>query len=123
MTQTQTEKRDELIQRIINNCGLSISHATMRNCDLIPVFLETLSILNPERAIEKFYGDADLDNALGDLDYGIENPYFDTDAATEVLNDLFDLLDENAPENYYFGAHIGDSSDYGFWLNEDAEVF
>jgi hypothetical protein len=32
-----------------------------------------------------------------------------------LLESLFDTLDNYSPEGYYFGAHPGDGSDYGFW--------
>lgn len=36
-----------------------------------------------------------------------------------VFEDMFDYLNEVAPKGMYFGAHIGDGSDYGFWSDED----
>jgi hypothetical protein len=44
-----------------------------------------------------------------------------------VWEDLFDQMNSIAPEGYYFGAHEGNGSDYGFWRTqfdaEDNELF
>lgn len=71
----------------------TISHGTMRPEDLIPKFLEVLEELNPEAGQE---------------------------AQSQFLSELFDLLDQEAPEGFYFGSHPGDGSDYGFWQMEEA---
>jgi hypothetical protein len=37
-----------------------------------------------------------------------------------VLNDeIWDAMNEIAPDGYYFGAHEGDGADYGFWFAEE----
>jgi hypothetical protein len=36
-----------------------------------------------------------------------------------TLESIFDALNELAPKNYYFGAHPGDSSDFGYWKIEE----
>ena len=41
-------KRDDIINQIVTNNGMSVSHATMRNEDLIPTFIEVLFALNRE---------------------------------------------------------------------------
>jgi hypothetical protein len=45
--------------------------------------------------------------------------YWSGDDVASDLEALFDALDEYAPPYFYFGAHPGDGSDYGFWLRED----
>jgi hypothetical protein len=41
----------------------------------------------------------------------------DSDAADEIIAELFDALDNCAQRegNYTFAAHEGDGSDFGFW--------
>ena len=83
----------------------SIIHGTLRPQDLVPAFADALRVLSPER----------LKNIVTLLPERDDHPWWETEECAEVLNDLFDLLNEYAPEGYYFGAHPGDGSDFGFW--------
>jgi hypothetical protein len=38
-----------------------------------------------------------------------------TEDWVDEVNELMDDLERLAPEGYYFGAHPGDGSDFGFW--------
>ena len=79
--------------------GQSLSHATLKPDDLIESFTSFLDT----------YG---VKYETGDLRIPDEADWF--------LNEtLFDLLNEIAPPNHYFGAHPGDGSDFGFWEIED----
>ena len=88
----------------------SISHGTMREEDLIPVFLDALKELSPARAerLRDEYADT-----LAHLEAFLE-PH-NVDEVSWLMHDLFDSLDANSPDGYYFGASEGDGSDYGFW--------
>lgn len=54
--------------------------------------------------------------------YASENEnaeWWDSEDAIHLLESLFDTLNDYAPEGYYFGAHSGGKSDYGFWKITD----
>lgn len=60
-------------------------------------------------------------NSLGIWNCGMNadaEDYFGTEDADYDLESLFDALNDYAPAYFYFGAHPGDGSDYGYWLSE-----
>lgn len=76
----------------------TLIHGTLRTEDLIPAFRVELARIDP--LAESAIVPADEDNP---------------DDRTEELAELFDALDRQAPDGWYFGAHEGDGSDFGFW--------
>lgn len=88
----------------------SLISATMRLEDLIPCFMReahTLASTDAERA------------QLDEIKKRKAAPgYYDSEDAAFNLEELFDLLNEAAPEGFYFGSHSWDGADFGFW--EDA---
>ena len=113
-------KRDEIINQIVMNNGMSVSHATMRNEDLIPTFVSVLFKLNPSKVRNLWQSDENLLQALCDKSAEIETSkeYWESDDATEVCEWLFDSLNAESPNGFYFGSNEGDLCDYGFWRNE-----
>jgi len=89
----------------------TVIHATMREEDLIPAFLEELKMLDPERAA--YYLERIPAEALEDEDH----IWWQTGEALWMVEELFDVLNEYAPPYVYFGANEGDGSDYGFWID------
>lgn len=86
----------------------SISSGTMRADDLIPAFAAELAYLDKD------------DNAFADLiREADETEDYDSEDAADILEELFEALNEFAPTYGYFGAHPGEGADYGFWLHED----
>lgn len=85
----------------------SISNGTMRAEDLCDTFAWELSTLARRagriREFSKLIKEAR------------------TEPDDDVVNDLFDALQEFAPPYGYFGAHPGDGSDYGFWMYGDMQ--
>lgn len=91
--------------------NMSLSHATMRTEDLISPFVDCL----------KEFGGMEEFGAI--IEYGeeiMQSGDYESDNAHYYLNeDLWNALNDIAPEGYYFGAHPGDGSDYGFWECEE----
>lgn len=91
----------------------SVSAGTHREQDLLPRFLGTLWELDRDRAEElKQQVPAEAFN-------DDEHPFWDSEEVAYLLEELFDLLNDYAPEGCYFGAHPGDGADFGFWQIED----
>ena len=93
--------------------NVSVSINTMRREDLIPAFVATLWAI-----------DSTMENPLASRLRGIEADmeqaeYYESEDSQYDLEWLFDILDMYAPDGYYFGAHPGDGSDYGFWAHEE----
>jgi len=93
--------------------NLSLSHGTMRNEDLIPCFLGFIKGFDVAKHNQ-------LLAELGEMALEYELfPLYEHPDIGEFTYNLFDVITEYAPSGYYFGAHQGDGSDYGFWEDED----
>jgi hypothetical protein len=91
----------------------TISHGTLRNEDLLIAFANELERLSSNGAIPPIVAEA---RGIAEQ---LVNGEDEEEAASEIVNDLCNYLDEYAPDYGYFGAHPGDGSDFGFWLSED----
>lgn len=95
---------------MLRNLG-SVSSGTMRPEDLIPTLISELKSQKPlARRHRRLVREINQRMNAGD--------YFELEDADRDLESLFDALNEYAPSYFYFGAHPGDGSDYGYWLSE-----
>jgi hypothetical protein len=78
----------------------------MRAEDLIPAFCDALDALGRHDCASMARS-------------AYEGAPCDADNLGYILDFLFNALDACAPRAYYFGAHPGDGSDYGFWQIEE----
>lgn len=86
----------------INQANIgTVSCGTMVDQDLFDAFISELEYLDPA--------------AHNDF---IEEMQDHGDSISDSVERLFDVLDEYAPDGAYFGAHVGDGCDYGFWQND-----
>lgn len=110
---------------------------SMLERDLIPAFMDVLKELDNDRYLVlceeyDYYETTDAnyctcpcycdnDDCTCPCKCGFEKDPFDfeTENAHYLLETLFDALNDCAPDNHYFGAHVGNGSDYGFWESED----
>lgn len=87
----------------------SISSGTLRAEDLIPEFAYELRRLR-----------GSLPRNIAKNITAFNNGKLEFDES-ELVDALMDELNQFAPPYAYFGAHIGDGADFGFWLSEDLE--
>lgn len=82
----------------------TLVHGTMRHEDVIPALV------------------AELERIGGYVDPTWSD--FDDETGPDILNEIFDELDRQSPEGFYYGAHFGDGSDFGLWpVEEDRDEF
>ena len=93
----------------------TISHGTLNPDDLIPTLLTYLKDMGKNSIVPLH-----LWPELGRKAEGIEALRIEPDIdPQEVVEDLFDAIQEFLPEGFYCGAHPGDGSDFGIWKHED----
>lgn len=105
----------------------SVSHATMRNEDLIPAFIDCLDGIKEAISMDQSRSEQErvaevsrIDDNLSKIEQRMhDDDYYESEEADYDLEHLFDELNNHAPDYCYFGAHPGDGSDYGFWPCED----
>lgn len=98
----------------------SVSSGTMRPEDLIPTFASELQWLTQAGRIDRTDEVSKLLAEADEIETDEDGYYYDDKEASNILDALFDALNELAPPYGYFGAFDGDGADYGFWLSWDA---
>lgn len=95
----------------------TISWGTLRPEDLIPAFMGELERRDPTAAsaVTNEYSEEGWPYSMAGLHYG--DPFADVqeELAPYLMEDLFNALNEAAPEGCYFGASEGDGTDFGYW--------
>lgn len=107
-----------VMTKAVRTEAFSVSHGTHRSADLIPALAGELRRLDANSALVQ---EADAVMLLHGLGYSVIADHVDGDAALELVSELMDALQEHAGEGFYFGAHEGDGSDFGFWPISDAD--
>ena len=101
----------------------TVSHGTLLNKDLIPVFLGHLREFDEDRylaldaEVPSYKGSFDDDRALQLFAEEYDIFMYSSDAY-DLLDTLMDELEKYCPPGTYFGTHPGDGSDYGVWPND-----
>ncbi len=97
----------------------SISTGTLRDEDVIPALLDACDTVRMSqddreqaRDLRKEWKafEADEDN----------RPEWGHESASEIWEELIDLLNNYSPPYCYVGAHEGDGADIGVWISNDA---
>lgn len=92
----------------------TVIHGTLRPQDLVPAFLNVARDVAPD-AYEQMIAAPFGPVPSYVQDEGDNSEWWHGEDCAALLESLFDLLNEHAPEGYRFGAHEGDGSDFGFW--------
>tara|TARA_R100001244_G_scaffold73905_1_gene59227 strand:- start:108 stop:434 length:327 start_codon:yes stop_codon:yes gene_type:complete len=100
----------------------TIIQGTHRLEDLLPRFVNEAKYMLAEKGRDTFWEIFDRFHSLDPLSWDRGKDIIaqgKVEDAQFLLDDLFDLLNDLAPEGYYFGAHPGDGSDFGYWTLEE----
>ena len=107
---------------IYADLGVSVSHGTLRACDLIPKFIDVIRDTAEWTQImsNPTLGWGDIGVIFDPTPYNENDERWDSEGIAMFLNeDLWNILNLYAPDGYYFGANEGDGSDFGYWKSEE----
>jgi hypothetical protein len=93
----------------------TIIRGTHRPQDLIPAFMDVIQDTAEYTAILFSTPPVCSDPTAEDWD----ERWVDEETLWFLNEELWDTLSLYAPEGYYFGAHEGDGSDFGYWKIND----
>lgn len=88
----------------------SVSHGTLRTQDLIETFVDFLKAHSTE---------ASHQDVIAEGEHIISQNVCNDDAQWFLCEELWDAMQDMAPEGCVFGSHLGDGSDFGFWQAEE----
>lgn len=96
---------------------MTIIRGTLRPQDLIPAFLEEIREKDSSRyeALQAKFFPCPPAYALENED----SEWWNSEDCHYYLEELFEILNDFAPEGFYFGSHPGDGSDFGYWEVKD----
>ena len=89
--------------------GSLVDYASHRPQDLIPAFLDLLKDVDAPEYDRRLPSYAMEDQ---------EHQWWNSEECNWLLEELFDTLDQYAPDDHYFGAHPGNGTDFGVWHSE-----
>lgn len=92
----------------------TISAYTLNTADLMIAFSEELARISPDHDLVKKAAAVQTLWAAG------WNDLYDTEQASELVDELQDALSEHAPPYCWFGSHPDDGADFGYWPSMDA---
>ena len=96
----------------------TVIRATHRTQDLIPAFLNVLKELAPENYQQLMIPGVGFPAVPAYAYDDLDGEWWDSEEASDLVQELMDVLDDHGPEGCTFSAHPGDGSDFGFWENE-----
>ena len=69
----------------------------------------------------RFLSDSDdkLKELIAEFDDTADGIEFDISESDFIYEDIFDRLNEIAPDGLTFGSHLNDGADFGFWSSDD----
>jgi len=97
----------------------SVSTGTMKTEKVLPALVTFIKMHSKVCRIEIAY--SKVQEKVDQLSYEDDDnyDYNSLNSATEILfSEVFFILNDIAPKGCYFGSHVGDGSDYGFWKME-----
>jgi len=90
----------------------TVIHGTLRPQDLLPAFVELIDFVAPAVAAQIMVNGGAIPAHAAEDEY---DEWWESDECQHRVEEMFDVLNDYAPEGYVFGAHPGDGSDFGFW--------
>ena len=110
----------KILIKIYAEPNQTVIRGTLRNCDLVPAFLSVIRD-TPEYAQMCQTNEWDL-RVMFDPGASESDPRWESESMMYFANErLIDVLNDYAPDGYYFGSHIGDGSDFAYWEIDDSD--